>query len=383
MNIVIRDIQTLKSLGPLDLAIYLKSKGWNETRIQPGQSSTWIFRDSDNEEYEILLPLNSTIKDYALRIGELLKTLELAENRSQFEIYHDLQSTSTDVVRLRFNVPNSTEGSIPIEKGVEIMNSVWDMMMSAACSTIAPRPIYPCRKPNLAVDYMRKVRLGQTEQGSYVVTVLSPVPPELNIGQTKLFKMEDPADPFERKVTVNLANALNDMRSAAERTAVTSSFEHFEKAIERGVSANLCEAVAKLSFYNDQYQDLNVNFSWARTRPILREPSQNIHLSAELMPVFKEVARVFKESAPQEDFEVRGPIVRLERQEGASMGKVTVLAFIDEQPRKINFELPDELYHMAVQAHDHQQTIICYGILIREGRSFTLKNPRELTLESE
>ena len=383
MNIAIRDIQTLKSLGPLDLALYLKSKGWNESQIQPDQFSIWTSKDSNNNEYEILLPLNNTIKDYALRVGELLKTLELAESRSQFEIYHDLQTTSTDVVRLRFNVPNSFEGSIPIEKGVEIMNKVWDMMMAAACSTISPRPIYQTRKPNQAVNYMKKVRLGQTEQGSYVVTVLSPVPPELNIGQTKLIKLEELADPFERKVTVNLSNALNEMRSAAERTAVKGSFEYFEKAIERGVSANLCEAVAKLSSYNDQYQDLNVNFSWARSRPVPRESSQNIHLSADLMPVFEEVARVFKESAPREEFEVRGSVVRLERQEGAPTGKVTVLAFVDEQPRKINFELPDDLYHLAVQAHDQQQTIICYGILIREGRTFSLKNPRELIIESE
>lgn len=383
MNIAIRDVQTLKSLGPLDLALYLKSKGWNESQIQLDQFSIWTIRDSNNEDYEILLPLNSTIKDYALRVGELLKTLELAENRSQFEIYHDLLTTSSDVVRIRFNLPNSSDGSIPIGKGVEIMNKVWDMMMAAACSTIAPRPIYQTRKPNQAIDYMKKVRLGQTEQGSYVVTVLSPVPPELNIGQTKLFKLVDPADPFERKVTVNLSNALNEMRSAAERTAVKSSFEYFERAIERGVSANLCEAVAKLSAYNDQYQDLNVNFSWARTRPVISESFQNIHLPADLMPVFEEVARVFKESAPREEFVVQGPVVRLERQEGASTGKVTVLAFVDEQPRKINFELPDSLYHVAVQAHDQQQTILCYGMLIREGRSFTLKNPRELTLESE
>lgn len=225
MNIAIRDVQTLRSLGPLDLALYLKSKGWNESQVQPDQFSLWTIHDGNNEEYEILLPLNNTIKDYALRVGELLKTLELAEGRSQFEIFHDLQTTSTDVVRLRFNVPNSSEGSIPIEKGVEIMNKVWDMMMAAACSAIAPRSIYLARKPNQAVNYMKKVRLGQTEQGSYVVTVLPPVPPELNVSQTTSIKLEDPADPFERKVTVNLSNALNEMRSVAGRTAVKGSIQ--------------------------------------------------------------------------------------------------------------------------------------------------------------
>jgi hypothetical protein len=287
-------------------------------------------------------------------------------------------------VRLHFELPDSSyEGSIPIEKGVEVFNNAWNMMMAAACSTIDPRPLFPTRKPNQAIDYMKKVRLGQTEQGSYVITILSPVPPELNIGQTRLFKLECPADPFERKVTVNLSNALSDMRSAAERSAVKSSFDYFEQAIKRGVSANLCDAVAKLSSFNDQYRDLDVNFSWARTRPVIRDFSQHVHLSADLMPIFEEVARVFKESAPREEFEVKGPVVRLERQEGSATGKVTVIAFVDEQLRKISFELQDEQYHLAVQAHDQQQTIVCYGILIREGRAYILKNPRELTLEND
>lgn len=306
MNVAIRDAQTLKSLRPLDLALYLGSKGWTESQIQQDKFSIWIIRDANNDEYEILLPYNTTFKDYAFRIGELLKTLERVENRSQFEIYHDLQTTSSDVVRLHFDLPDSSEGSIPIEKGVEIFSNAWNLMMAAACSTIEPRPIFPTRKPNQAIDYMKKVRLGQTEQGSYVITILSPVPPELNIGQTRLFKLENPEDPFERKVALNLSTALTDMRSAAERSAVKSSFDYFEKAIQRGVSANLCDAVAKLSSFNDQYRDLDVKFSWARTRPVVREFSQNVHLSADLMPIFEEVARVFKESAPREEFEVKG-----------------------------------------------------------------------------
>ena len=32
------------------------------------------------------------------------------------------------------------------------------------------------------MDYLRQVRMGQTEQGSYVLTILSPVAPELKAG---------------------------------------------------------------------------------------------------------------------------------------------------------------------------------------------------------
>lgn len=383
MNVDIRDTVVLNALGPLDLELYLKSRGWNESFIMPDKYSVWITRDGNNEEYEITLPLDRTVIDYALRIGELLNTLELAENRSQTEIYNDLKTTSADIIRLKFSLPNSSGGSIPIEKGVEIVNNVWGMMMASACSTIEPRPIFQARKPNQAVDYMKKVRLGQTEQGSYVVTVLSPVSPEINIKQTKLLNAQNSEDPFERKVILNLSTALAEMKYAAERAAVKSSFEYFEDAIEKGVSANLCEAVARLSSYNDQYQDLYVSFSLSRNRPAIADVVKNVYLSADIMPVLDEVARVFRESAPRDDFEVRGPVIRLERNEGSSAGKITVIAFIDEKPRKISFELPDELYHLAVQAHDQEKTIACYGTLVREGRTYFLKNPGDLMIERE
>ncbi|EHQ36086.1 hypothetical protein [Methanoplanus limicola] len=383
MNVDIRDTEVLNALGPLDLELYLKSRGWNESFIMPDKYSVWITRDGNNEEYEITLPLDRTVIDYALRIGELLNTLELAENRSQTEIYNDLKTTSADIIRLKFSLPNSSGGSIPIEKGVEIVNNVWGMMMASACSTIEPRPIFQARKPNQAVDYMKKVRLGQTEQGSYVVTVLSPVSPEINIKQTKLLNAQNSEDPFERKVILNLSTALAEMKYAAERAAVKSSFEYFEDAIEKGVSANLCEAVARLSSYNDQYQDLYVSFSLSRNRPAIADVVKNVYLSADIMPVLDEVARVFRESAPRDDFEVRGPVIRLERNEGSSAGKITVIAFIDEKPRKISFELPDELYHLAVQAHDQEKTIACYGTLVREGRTYFLKNPGDLMIERE
>jgi hypothetical protein len=58
-----------------------------------------------------------------------------------------------------------------------------------------------------------------------------------------------------------------------------------------------------------------------------------------------------------------------------------VLGFVDEQPRKVVMELGDPEYHVAVQAHDNQNTVLCVGLLVREGRFFALKNPHSLEIE--
>ena len=102
-----------------------------------------------------------------------------------------------------------------------------------------------------------------------------------------------------------------------------------------------------------------------------------IIVPADAMPVIDEAARYFKETSPREDFELRGPVVRLERAEGAPVGRVTVLGFVDQQPRKVKIELGDADYHRAVVAHDRQQAVSCYGVLVREGHSFRVSDPHD------
>ena len=56
------------------------------------------------------------------------------------------------------------------------------MVLAAACSLREPRPVYGARNDREANEFMRRVRLGQTEVGSFVVTILSPVvPPEVQL----------------------------------------------------------------------------------------------------------------------------------------------------------------------------------------------------------
>ncbi|MBF0590639.1 MAG: hypothetical protein HQL02_00985 [Nitrospirae bacterium] len=100
-----------------------------------------------------------------------------------------------------------------------------------------------------------------------------------------------------------------------------------------------------------------------------------------------EAARLFRETNSRDEnardeFELCGHVVKLERAGGATTGKVTIIELADEQPKTIIMEMIETDYHKAVQAHDNQDTIYCMGSLTRKGRSFVLKNPRNITIES-
>ncbi|MBF0463655.1 MAG: hypothetical protein HQK88_01270 [Nitrospirae bacterium] len=371
------DKQTLLALKPLEIIAYLRSKGWQQSKINTGKWTTWV-KDGD---FEAILPLNREFGDFALRMADILKTLEAVEERSQLEIVNDLLTSSADIIRLHIKDAESDDGTISIEAGAQIIKSSCDLIIAGACAAIEKREVFQTKKPTKAADYLKKVRMGQTERGSYVITVISRVPPVLSLQESeRLFEIDEP---FERQVTTTLVKAVAAANNAASNAVSTGSFEGFKSAVKEGVSANLCDAIYGIASEGQTSRDLEVNFSWSVSRPVNDATIKSkITFLSDSMPVFKEAARLFRAiTTTRDDFELRGQVVKLERAEGAPKGKVTIVGNVDEQPRNVIIDLEDNDYHKAVQAHDNQEIISCTGLLTREGRSYELHEPRNLRVD--
>lgn len=381
MKADIRDAATYRALRPLEIAAYLRAGGWKETRTEPGKWAIWEHALAGTDNLEISLPLDQDLVDFASRIGDVVRAIEVAEGRSQLEIISDLQTSSADVIRFRVGDGSANDGSVPIEEGVELFHRARDAMMAAACSTVERRAVFSRRKPNRASEYVRKVRMGQTERGSFVVTVISPVAPGL-AGPGQLFEIEEP---FERQVIQTLATGLAALRTAAERAVSSEGLNAFLEGVPKGISANLCDAIAGMALSAEGHLGIQVSFTWSRTRPQSPGFLSKIHFPRDAMPVIQEAGRLFRETTPRDDFELRGPVVKLERAEGAPTGKVTITGLVDDdiRPRKVVVELEDPIYHVAVQAHDHHQTVAVTGLLKRDGSTYQLKDPRGFLIEAD
>ena len=164
-----RELETLKTLRPLDLVQYLRVHQWQEHRQVPDKASYWVSKDAAGEEFEILLPLRPDFADYPLRVAEVLQTLETAEERSQEDILHDLSHTNADVVRVRTHLDEADVDGIQLDEGVQLYQPARDLWIAAACATRHPQPAFANRKPNAVLESVRNVRLGQPERGRYVL----------------------------------------------------------------------------------------------------------------------------------------------------------------------------------------------------------------------
>jgi hypothetical protein len=231
MRAIIRDEGAIGALRPLNVVGYLRSHGWQKYSEVSGKFSVW--NHPSYPDAEIVVPLRREASDFMERLSDILHELEAAEKRSPFDILRDLLNSGFDVVRLGAASAATVDGTISIVDGLKLFEQSKEMLLCAACSTINPRAVFHSRKPQRANDYMATARFGQTEQGSYVLTLLSPIAPQLNAhGDTELF----PPEPFERQVIRTLARAVNCTVVAAERaaTAPIPDFAPFSRGRQSG-----------------------------------------------------------------------------------------------------------------------------------------------------
>ncbi|MEO1172439.1 MAG: hypothetical protein AAFX94_10370, partial [Myxococcota bacterium] len=257
MRVEISDEHALREISPQALAAFARSQGWERTEQFGKHSDVYVVELGP----EVIIPRTSRLGDYAGVVATLIQRFAEYLGQDELSVYRSLVGANHDVIRVRA-FGGQDDGTIALESGVELVARSREMLLAAACAVKQPQRLYRAGANKDASVYMSRVRLGQTEHGSFVVTLLSPVAPDLqtSLANNQWRHFED--EPVERQVTRRLFDALAAAREAAE-TAFNESVEVFEQAVQRGVSANLCESLAGML---DQSNDLLVSLLWAKTR---------------------------------------------------------------------------------------------------------------------
>ena len=367
-------------LDPSQIEVYLLARGWESKRRTP-MFSTWVAPDAASRG-QLFLPLSSKPADYEDRLQEFVRELADIQGEHRDVLITNLRYATADLVRVRLVSPRVGPGELPIGDGAQLVEGAREMMLAAACASVSIRPNFGPRMPRQAIDYLDGVRLGQTERGSYVVTVISDVaPPE----QHALLP-DDAAHidiPFERHVTTKLVTALAAAHDAANAVLGASStgFSAFDEAVEAGVSANLCDAIATMGAERAAAH-LEVSIAWASSRPPTVQAQPSIAFEPASLPVMKEAVSHLRSFGPFDDELIEGIVHRLTRGLDDVIGTIVIDGEARGERHKFHVELPDEQYDLAVEAHRTKRPVRIRGTLFKQGRSWVLSEPGQLTLES-
>jgi hypothetical protein len=356
-----------------------------------GTAARWI-RVLDGEEFEALQPLESGLRDYAARIRDVLRILSVVEGRSELDILADISNVSMDVHSVRCFPAECGPGMISLEDGVRAFESLRSLVLAAACSVSAQRQqaVQPPSKPTEVLDLIRSVRIGPSREGSFILSVHTPIPPRLTSGQSSLFDLEEgigyePAEPFERRVSLRIYDAAQAAQRAANSALVDpNGLDAFTEAVPDGVSANLCEALAGLG--GERQHPFELSLSFAASRPVTRRMPP-VRFRHDHLPVLMAAAQELRARIPDQGVLVTGNVVRLYR-EGGGAGEISIAGTLDgeddERLRRVWTKLAAPDYDAATRAHRDMLPVSVRGDLVRRGTRLYMSNPtafRVLTAE--
>ena len=363
----ISDTEVLSQITPWTLRNYVAAQGWRE--VEPYGDIGYVYAQDEISD-EIIIPSRQDFSDYALAVNRIILALAETEERDELAIAYDLSLAHFDRIRVR--IPEDTgDGSVSLDSGVALVKQARDMLLSAACSTKHPRRSFRLGSNRAANSYIQKVRLGQTERGSFVVNLLSRVPskPQSGVSRNKS------DDPFERMVTRKLASGLRAIREAATLANTThiAEFYAFEEGVSDGVSANLCESVGGLLGVGDR-SELDISINWAITHPNY-DGQVSLRFNREDAPVLEKAAESLRNRGERPNVRVKGFVSTLARNQSEHEGRATIKADIDRAERASRIDFSPVDYDQVVDAHRRRLLVSVKGDLWRDGHRWVLSNP--------
>ena len=358
MRVRISDKQALQSITPAQLMAYLRGKDTTICDIYPNKAIIWQYGSE-----ELLVPLDTHFADYPARMADILAALEREEDRSQLLIEADLRYSGFDVIRVRNVSEDTRDGSLNIMRSVDFVSQTRDLLLAAACSAATHKISYPGRKPQDAERFMDSVRFAQTAHGSFILQLLAPVAPDLNV-QDALVDIPE-ALPYEKRVVPTLQSGLEALNIAAQMASYDSRLEHFQQAAS-GLTTNLCDAVTALhESLKPQYIEISISYSANRRQ---QRPLARISVDAGYMPLIREASAAIKATEPEPEQMVRGLVMGLESPDPVETGVIKIRDIMASHPRVLQVQLAGEDYLQAITAHRDKLLVEISGTVVKAGR---------------
>jgi hypothetical protein len=364
------DSELIAALSPRDVAGYLRARSWRRSG-NFGEYGRILSQELDGEIFQVILPTATTNRDYVRRMWELIDEVARLEQRSSHDVLSDLSLAPFDVVR--FRSPQSDQyGSIRIANGVALHDEARNVMLWSANAAASPKPrrSWKGRRFEEVSGYMDNVRLGQSQRGSFILTLLSPYQYE----PSDTISL-DVIETFGRRATKKLASALVATQAALRKVVASDDLKPFEEAVAEGVSSNLCQSLARLI---EDSNGIDIALDWSASKP--DADRIKVNLIRENGAVLIDAARYLAAQEPEVNVSVQGLVSQITEDPNRFDGSTVIEAEVGNSLRRIRVQFgPDEratVYDAAL----NKKWVQVVGDLMREGRQLRLLNPHDLAI---
>ncbi|MBP1543095.1 MAG: hypothetical protein J6A16_03275, partial [Oscillospiraceae bacterium] len=354
------------SIPPEELAKYLIYTGWKEMPTKRVDIKRFIG-SSEEGCYQIIIPIDRTLSDYKIAMYDAILTLSSFEHKKVEQIILYLLNPNTDIIKIRVANDKVEQGNITLDDAVQLYDNAKKLISAAASEVINPKKFYSGRVDEKINKFMSMCRFGQTEIGSYVVSVVCPFAEITDTSDLQLTLFTDEqrcADSLTRQITNKVFQNIFSVKDQIDRDSHNQLIEDFES---HHISSNFLDALNGINLYSD---DTIVEYyaEWSPVVKTNRFHQTKIQLSHSYYDKISYISQELKKQASQ-DIEIIGRVSSLKAApniETRTSGTV-IITYIgnDNRPHSANTILGKNDYDIAIQAHQNGKYVKAIGELNR------------------
>lgn len=345
-----------------DLRAYLRFRGWTEH--PPGPVGALWTKDGAR----IGVPGDP---DPDL-IASVITRLAVAENKSKAALTSSVKYLFFDVAHLRAANDYLIADAIPLQTGARILSSARTMFRATATTARSERPHIGASYSKIGDEVVRKVLMGHTEQGSYVIPVLMPIPepPETDLHQPTLDHdrpefHRSPSEPYERRIVRTFAQSMQAVRELVVEPARVPRRNEIHELVYRGVSREFCSALAGI-LKQQSIAAFQASVTWAPAVPAPATMPRSITIESEAVDLVKQAAESMRQQKVEGSRVFSGTIVQLRHEsQDDPFGEVAISTMRQGQQGEVLVRLPMNLYRDAWEWHYQGRAVLVEGTIRR------------------
>ena len=348
----------------VELCKYVSDLGWN---LYAGKTAAGlkIFQKIQNGiVYQIKVPCNRDFSDYPEAIYKAVSTIAEIEGKSVEQIILELLNPLSDIIRVRHIGSDVENGSILIENGINLYENAKKLLTNAALDILSYKKIYKGRTPEGVAEFISRCRYGQTEFGSYVISLVCPFVKVDNneVQQLSLFSDEEiSAYSLTRKVTNRVIESIEKIKDTIDKGEDLSGVI---ESMQNPISVSFLDSLTNLNISTED-SALEVSVKWAPTVKLNRASISKATISHDYYAPLKTIVEKYKSEDASTSISIEGRIGKLVASpniEDRTTGQAQ-LVYIDENShaKKITLDLGKEEYDLAIHAHSEGRTVRANG----------------------
>ena len=334
-------------INPLNVVKYLKSLNW-KVLPRKNEAIKVLQREIGGKLLQVNIPMDETLFDYKDAMYDSIATVAESEGKSLEEVFLYLLNPNSDILKIRLERKNVEVGNILLDDAIGIYENIKKLLSATAQDVLHYRKYHQGRIDTSIQKFLSECRFGQTEVGSYVISVVCPFV-DNDVRQTSIFSDEyEKVNSLTRKVTVRVMENLTRIKRDIDE-------DNLDSLTSASISANFYEALKGL---NLQTEDIRVEF-FAEWSPFVKSKppiNHSIILTYDYCQPIESIIQKLREHR-RKTSSIIGRIKKLESSPDAKSrdkGKITVTYLNkDNRARTLTTYLDATDYKRALEAHEN------------------------------